>query len=172
VAENANCSSCIESGQLKEIDAFIDELAAKGSLDGKLIAILHRSQEILGYLPVEAQAHVARRLGIPPAKVYGVVSFYSFFSMVPKGKYVIDVCMGTACFVLGADKVLAEFSKILGIAPGNTTEDRMFTWLLYVVSEHAASRLSRSSTAKCTASSLRKKLPNSSKCIRGVASNE
>jgi NADH-quinone oxidoreductase subunit E len=102
-------------------------LAAKGSLDGKLIAILHRSQEILGYLPVEAQAHVARRLNIPPAKVYGVVSFYSFFSMVPKGKYVIDVCMGTACFVLGADKILAEFSKVLGIAPGNTTEDRLFT---------------------------------------------
>jgi NADH:ubiquinone oxidoreductase subunit E len=127
VAENAKCSDCIDSGQLKEIDAFIDELAAKGSLDGKLIAILHRSQEILGYLPVEAQAHVARRLGIPPAKVYGVVSFYSFFSMVPKGKYVIDVCMGTACFVLGADKILAEFSKVLGIAPGNTTEDRLFT---------------------------------------------
>ena len=127
MAENANGSCCPDSGQLIEINAFIDELAAKGSLDGKLISILHKTQEILGYLPVEAQAHVARRLGIPPAKVYGVVSFYSFFSMVPKGKYVIDVCMGTACFVLGADKILDEFGKVLGIEPGQTTDDRLFS---------------------------------------------
>jgi NADH-quinone oxidoreductase subunit E len=112
---------------MEEIDAYIDELEQKGNLDGKMIAILHKAQEILGYLPKEAQAHIARRLSVPPAKVYGVVSFYSFFSMVPKGKYVINVCMGTACFVVGADKVLTEFEKILGISAGETTDDRLFS---------------------------------------------
>lgn len=113
--------------QLKEIDAFIDELAQRGSLDGKLIAILHKAQGIVGYLPKEVQAHVARRLSIPPSKVYGVVSFYSYFTMIPKGKNVISVCMGTACFVLGASKVLAEFKKVLGIEAGETTPDHLFS---------------------------------------------
>lgn len=113
--------------QMKEIDLYIDQLAAQGSLDGKLIAILHRAQEILGYLPNEVQAHIAHRLSMPPAKVFGVVTFYSFFSMVPKGKYVINVCMGTACFVVGADAVLNEFKKVLGIEAGETTPDRLFS---------------------------------------------
>jgi len=112
---------------MREIDAFIDALARQGSLDGKLIAVLHRAQEIVGYLPNEVQAHVARRLGIPLAKVNGVVTFYSFFSTVPKGKYVINVCMGTACFVVGADKVLDEFKKQLGIEAGQTTSDMVFS---------------------------------------------
>ena len=127
MAEKTNESCCQDHGQLKEIDTFIDELAGQGSLDGKLISILHRAQEIIGYLPVEVQAHIARRLSLPPAKVYGVVSFYSFFSMVPKGKYIINVCMGTACFVVGADKVLDEFKKKLGIDAGETTPDRLFS---------------------------------------------
>jgi len=128
VMEKTKDSCCGEDhGQMKDIDAFIDELAGRGSLDGKLIAILHRAQEIVGYLPVEVQAHIARRLSLPPAKVFGVVSFYSFFSMVPKGKYVINVCMGTACFVVGADKVLDELKKKLEIDAGQTTPDRMFS---------------------------------------------
>jgi len=127
MAEKTNGLCCADSGQLKEIDAFIDQLKSEGSLDGKLIAILHRAQEICGYLPQEVQAHVARRLLMPPAKVYGVVTFYHFFSQVPRGKYVIDVCMGTACFVKGADAVLNEFKSILGVNSGETTEDRMFT---------------------------------------------
>jgi len=112
---------------MQEIDGFIDKLAEQGSLDGKLIAILHKAQEIVGYLPSEVQAHIARRLGIPLAKVSGVVTFYSYFSTVPTGKYVINVCMGTACFVLGADKILDEFKKQLGIAAGETTPDHLFS---------------------------------------------
>ena len=112
---------------MAEIDRFIDQLEGQGSLDGKLIAILHRAQEVIGYLPDEAQAHIADRLDIPPARIYGVVTFYSFFSTVPKGKYVIDVCMGTACFVVGADAVLSQFKKLLGIEAGETTPDRLFT---------------------------------------------
>ena len=118
---------CQDHGQMKEIDAFIDELSRAGSLDGKLIAVLHKAQEIVGYLPDEVQAHIARRLAIPVAKVNGVVTFYSFFSTVPKGKYVINVCMGTACFVVGADKVLDEFKKQLRIEAGQTTSDMVFS---------------------------------------------
>ena len=127
MAAKAKESCCQDHGQMKEIDAYIDELAQQGSLDGKLIAILHRAQEIVGYLPAEVQAHIARRLSMPPAKVNGVVTFYSFFSTIPQGKYVVNICMGTACFVLGADKILDEFSKQLGIASGETTPDHMFT---------------------------------------------
>ena len=127
MTEKENKTCCQDCGQLAEIDAFIDELAAQGTLDGKLIAILHRTQEMIGYLPEEVQAHIARRLSMPPAKVYGVVTFYSFFSMVPRGKHIIDVCMGTACFVVGADKILAEFKKQLEIDPGQTTPDRLFS---------------------------------------------
>ena len=127
MTEKESKSCCQEQTNLAEIDAFIDELAEQGSLDGKLIAILHRVQEMIGYLPGEVQEHIARRLSLPPAKVYGVVTFYSFFSMVPRGKNIIDVCMGTACFVVGADKVLAEFKKQLGIEAGQTTPDRLFS---------------------------------------------
>ena len=127
MTEKTKSSCCENHGQLAEVDAFIDELAKKGSLDGKLIAVLHRAQEIIGYLPEEVQAHIARRLNLPAAKVFGVVSFYSYFTMVPKGKYVVNVCMGTACFVVGADKVLAEFENLLGIKAGQTTEDRLFS---------------------------------------------
>ncbi|MCL2392421.1 MAG: NAD(P)H-dependent oxidoreductase subunit E [Oscillospiraceae bacterium] len=125
MAEKNKCGQdCV---QLSEIDVFIDKLEQQGSLEGKLIAILHKAQEILGYLPEEVQSHIARRLSLPPAKVYGVVSFYSYFSMIPKGKYVINVCMGTACFVVGADKILEEFEKQLGIKAGQTTPDRQFS---------------------------------------------
>jgi len=127
VTGNENKSCCQDCGQLKELDSYIDELAQRGTLDGKLIAILHRAQETYGYLPEDVQAHIARRLSLPPAKVYGVVSFYSFFSMVPRGKHIIDVCMGTACFVVGADKVLDEFKKQLGIEAGQTTPDMLFS---------------------------------------------
>ena len=128
MTEKTNGTCCCQgSDQFKEIDEFIDELAKKGSLDGKLIAILHKAQEIVGYLPSEVQAHIAKRLSIPPAKVNGVVTFYSYFSTVPQGEYVINVCMGTACFVVGADAVLAEFEKLLGVKAGETTTNRQFT---------------------------------------------
>ena len=118
---------CSGSSRVKEIDEYIDELAQGGSLDGKLITILHRAQEMYGYLPKEVLTLVAGRLSMPVAKVYGVVSFYSFFSMEPKGKYEINVCMGTACFVSGADRIAQEFEKHLGIKAGQTTQDCLFT---------------------------------------------
>lgn len=78
-------------------------------------------QDTLGYLPKEVQELIALELGISAARVYGVVSFYSFFTMKPKGKYPISVCMGTACYVRGGEKVLDEFRRQLGIEVGGTT---------------------------------------------------
>ena len=125
MTENKTC--CQDCGHFKEIDAFIDELAQKGSLDGKLIAILHKSQELIGYLPEDVQAHIARRLSMPAAKVYGVVSFYSFFSTVPRGKHTIRVCLGTACYVRGGKRVVEHLQQKLGIDLGDTTQDGLFT---------------------------------------------
>lgn len=84
-------------------------------------------QDTLGYLPKEVQELIALELGISAARVYGVVSFYSFFTMKPKGKYPISVCMGTACYVRGGEKVLDEFKRQLGIEVGGTTPDGLFS---------------------------------------------
>ena len=112
------------SKKIAELDAFIDSLP---DLEGKLIVVLHKAQDIIGWLPNEAQNHIAHRLNIPASKVYGVVTFYSFFNTKPKGKYKINVCMGTACFVRGASEILGEFEKLLDITSGGTTKDMMFS---------------------------------------------
>ncbi len=100
---------------------------AYGNRPDELINILHKTQELFGYLPPEVQKVVARNLHIPVSKVYGVVTFYSFFTMLPKGKYPISICMGTACYVRGAEKVLDEFRHQLNINVGETTPDGLFS---------------------------------------------
>ncbi len=94
---------------------------------GELINVLHRVQGTLGYLPLEVQEEIAAQLNIPASEVYGVVTFYSFFTMKPKGKYPISVCLGTACYVRGAEKILDEFKRKLGIGIGEVTEDGLFS---------------------------------------------
>ena len=94
---------------------------------GELINVLHKTQESFGYLPEEVQQVVADCLGIPVGRVYGVVSFYSFFTMKPKGKYAISVCLGTACYVKGAEKILDALKSELKIAEGGVTEDGKFS---------------------------------------------
>ena len=94
---------------------------------GELIHVLHKVQETLGYLPAEIQELIASELKISVAKVYGVVTFYSFFTMIPKGIYPISICMGTACYVRGAEKILDEFKKELKIEIGQTTPDGKFS---------------------------------------------
>ena len=89
--------------------------------------VLQEAQEIFGYLPIEVQDFIAEELDIPITDVYGVATFYSQFSLKPKGKYRIGVCLGTACYVKGAQKVLDELSKVLNIDVGATTEDGTFT---------------------------------------------
>ena len=92
-----------------------------------LMMILSDIQKEYGYIPLEVQEIVSERTGISVAEIYGVVTFYSFFSLTPKGKYVIGCCLGTACYVKGAQQVIDKFSEILGIKPGETTKDGLFT---------------------------------------------
>ena len=92
-----------------------------------LMMILSDIQNEYGYIPLEVQQLVSKKTGISVAEIYGVVTFYSFFSLEPKGKYVIGCCLGTACYVKGAQQIIDKFSEILNIAPGETTPDGLFT---------------------------------------------
>ena len=92
-----------------------------------LMMILSDIQHEYGYIPLEVQEIVSEKTGISVAEIYGVVTFYSFFSLTPKGKYVIGCCMGTACYVKGAQQVIDKFSELLNIKPGETTKDGMFS---------------------------------------------
>ena len=98
-----------------------------GNNPGELINVLHQTQDFLGYLPAEVQELIAERLHMPTAKVYGVVSFYAFFTMTPKGKYPVSVCMGTACYVRGGEKILDAFKKELGVEVGQTDANGLFS---------------------------------------------
>ena len=115
--------------KVKEKDASLikDICASFNNNSGELINVLHKVQEHFGYLPAEVQEMVAANLNVSVAKVYGVVTFYSFFTMLPKGKHPISVCTGTACYVRGAEKVLEEFKKELNIKMGETTDDGKFS---------------------------------------------
>ena len=127
------CNKMSEGAAAKfaELDAFIDGLGIDRNAErrrGRLIQVLHRAQAIFGYLPREVQQHVAQKLFLTEAQVSGVVSFYNYFTTEPKGKYCIDVCMGTACYVKGSERVLQEFERVLGIkADTNPTEDGLFS---------------------------------------------
>ena len=114
-----------KSEKFAELDHYIDGLGDPN--EGLLIGVLHKAQDIFDYLPEEVQNHVAQRLRVPVSKVYGVVSFYSFFNMSPKGKVRVNICTGTACFVRGCQKIVDEFAKVMDCAPGTTTEDGMFS---------------------------------------------
>lgn len=110
--------------QFNELEQYIDSMP---STKGELIRVLHKAQGIFGYLPEEVQKFVGKQMGVSTAKVFGVVSFYSYFTMTPKGENPIAICMGTACYVRGAEKVQNEFIKQLGIEVGETTEDDKFS---------------------------------------------
>jgi len=114
----------VDSEKLSKLSSYIESL---DHAEGELINILREAQEMFGYLPAEVQLFIARKLGIPAAKVYGVATFYSYFTMEPRGKHIISVCLGTACFVKGADKIVDEFRKQLNIKEGTTSEDGMYT---------------------------------------------
>jgi len=111
----------------KDVDSIKEICKSFENNPGELINVLHKAQHTFGYLPAEIQEVVALELNVPLAKVYGVVTFYSFFSMVPKGKHPVSICTGTACYVRGAENVLAEFKKELKIDVGETTADGKFS---------------------------------------------
>ncbi|MBQ7604250.1 MAG: NAD(P)H-dependent oxidoreductase subunit E [Clostridia bacterium] len=107
--------------QINEIcDRYVNETTP-------LMMILSDIQREYGYIPLEVQEIVSERTGISVAEIYGVVTFYSFFSLVPNGKYVIGCCLGTACYVKGAQQVIDKFGELLGIKAGQTTSDGLFT---------------------------------------------
>ena len=114
----------LKKEQIDKIHAICDSF---GNLEGELINILHKTQQTFGYLPAEVQEVIAEKIEIPAAKVYGVVTFYSFFTMIPKGEHPVSICTGTACYVRGAEKVLDEFKKQLDIQVGDTTLDGKFS---------------------------------------------
>ena len=110
--------------QLAQVDEIIQKNQGK---PGALIPVLEDVQSALGYLPVAIQVKVAQGLNIPIADVYGVVSFYSFFTMEPKGRHSIRVCVGTACYVKGAQRLFDKLSSTLNVEKGGCTEDRRFS---------------------------------------------
>jgi len=111
-----------------EKHAELEKLIAEHkNIRGSLIQVLKGAQEIYGYLPLEVQTEIAEGLDLPLEEVYGVVSFYSLFSIAPKGKYQISVCLGTACYVKGAGEIFDTISRILGIGDGGCTPDGKFS---------------------------------------------
>jgi NADH:ubiquinone oxidoreductase subunit E len=113
-----------EAELLSSLDQLIDAYSGQR---GILIPVLQETQTRLGYLPESALRKISKRLKIPYSEVTGVVSFYSFFTTVPRGKHVVRVCLGTACYVRGGKEVLAAAERALGIGVGQTTKDRLFS---------------------------------------------
>jgi NADH:ubiquinone oxidoreductase subunit E len=114
----------IPLSELRRIDPILNKYGRKPNY---LIPILKECQEIFGYLPAEVQRYIAKGLGITSSQVYGVVTFYSFFTMIPRGKYTLRCCLGTACYVKGAPDIVQKLTETLNIKVGETTKDRKFT---------------------------------------------
>ena len=110
--------------KIKELKIFMEENKRK---EGALIAVLHEAQDLFGYLPIEIQKMVSEELKIPLSEIYGVATFYSHFTLIPKGENEIGVCLGTACYVKGAQEILDKVEDSLGITVGQTTPDRKFS---------------------------------------------
>ncbi len=129
-----SCDCCQKdpetAGKFQKLENYIDSLpeVKTDRARGVLIQILHHAQEIFGYLPEEVQVFVSKKMGVPHAEIYGIISFYSYFTTKPKGRYKIAICTGTACYVKGSEKVLEELERHLGIkADQDPTADGMFS---------------------------------------------
>ena len=124
MSSNCSCNNKIVDEKEEKLQEII--LKHKG-IKGALIPVLHEAQGIYGYLPFNVQKMIARGLNVSPAEVYGVITFYTQFTLEPKGEYQIQVCMGTACYVKGANDILDKFKEKLGIDVGGSTEDNKFS---------------------------------------------
>lgn len=123
MSETTCCCGCVDEKELK-----LQEIIEKyKNTRGALIPVLHEAQEVYGYLPVSVQKKISTGLDIPLAEIYGVITFYTQFSLKPKGKYKVNICMGTACYVKGAGQILDKFKEKLGIEVGDCTEDGKFS---------------------------------------------
>ena len=110
--------------QVNQLNAIINKHKGK---PGGLIPVLEEAQVALEYLPISVQKKIAEGLNLPLSRVYGVVTFYSFFTMTPRGKHTVRICLGTACYVRGGKAISDTLKKEFGIEEGETTPDRMFT---------------------------------------------
>jgi NADH-quinone oxidoreductase subunit E len=126
--DTSSCESCsveaTEAELLEQLDELLEEYVDQ---PGSLIPVLQMTQAMFGYLPEVALKKISHRLGKSYSEVAGVVSFYSFFSTVPRGKYLVRVCLGTACYVRGAKQVLDSLKQYMGVEVGETTSDRLFS---------------------------------------------
>ena len=111
--------------QIAQLDEIISRYKGK---PGGLIPVLEEAQVALQYLPIGVQKRIAKGLNLPLSRVYGVVTFYSFFTMTPRGKHTVRVCLGTACYVRGGKAIAEKLAKEFGVKEGETTPDRMFTY--------------------------------------------
>lgn len=115
------------NGTKEQEEALLKFIEEEKGQKGALIPVLQKAQEIYGYLPIEVQRMVAQGLNVPLQEVYGVATFYSFFSLQPKGKYKISVCLGTACYVKGSGDIHQRLLDRLGIEDGGCTPDGKFS---------------------------------------------
>ena len=113
-----------EEEQYRLLDQVIEDYEGK---ETNLVQVLHYAQSIFGYLSASTQGYIAEKMELPLSKVSGVVSFYSFFSTMPKGRHTISICLGTACYVRGGKKIIEKLNEMLGIDVGETTEDLRFS---------------------------------------------
>jgi NADH:ubiquinone oxidoreductase subunit E len=123
-AKKAKTNKAIDGKTLQQIRKAIEATTGQA---GSPIRVLQKVQEFIGYLPHEALEAISKEMRIPTSELYGITSFYSFFSMVPKGKYVIQVCLGTSCYVKGGQKILDTLNKDFGLESGGTTPDGKFS---------------------------------------------
>lgn len=115
------CNGC-------SVDQKVIDIANKyKGIEGSIISALHEIQDIYGYIPESVQKYLSKELDVPMSEIYGIITFYSRFSLMPKGKYNIQVCMGTACYVKGSEDILNEFKNILNIEEGKTSENGEFS---------------------------------------------
>ncbi len=112
---------------MERLKEYIEQVKKKDNPESYLIAILHKAQELFGYLDRSVMDEVADSMNIPTAHIWGVATFYHYFNLKPKGKHVISVCLGTACYVKGAEDVLNAIKEELKIGVGGTTEDKLFS---------------------------------------------
>lgn len=115
------CTGCpVEDKVVKIVDKYSNQKES-------VISCLHEIQDLYGYIPDSVQRYISDKLKVPLSEIYGIITFYSRFSLLPKGKYNIQVCLGTACYVKGSEEIINEFKDILKISEGHTTEDGMFS---------------------------------------------
>jgi len=120
VSQEPSCGNVL----FAELGEFIDNQSAGRD---SLIPVLHKAQDLFGFLPIDVQEFIAEKMNLPVSEVYGVVTFYHYFTMQPRGRHTVNVCLGTACYVRGAKKVIEALTEELGVKIGETTPDRRFS---------------------------------------------